>query len=106
MLDKNEYQRKWQRENKEKVAGYNKKYRETHKEKVKEIAKNWRLKNIDRVKEINKRSHIKFKETHNWSEYCDERRKARAERLMAQGIKNPWAVMNGGKPKYKEKENE
>ena len=96
MFDK----RKWQQENKEKVLEYNKRYRQKHKEKVKEIQQRYRQNNPEKIREIDKRSHQRFIKTHNWSEYCDKKRKERVERLKAQGIKNPWAVMNGREAKY------
>ena len=42
----------------------------------------------------------KFQETHNWSKYCGERRKERINRLIDNGCLNPYAVVNGAKPKY------
>ena len=43
----------------------------------------------------------KFKENHNWVEYCNEARKRRANRLIEEGCVNAYAVVaNGYKPKY------
>lgn len=76
-----ERHKKWQQENKDKVAEYSRKYRLNNLEKVKEINRNWRKNNPEKAKANDKRSHQRFIETHNWSEYVSERRKARAERL-------------------------
>ena len=80
-----ESHKKWQQENKDKVAEYN---------------RNWRKNNPEKAKENDKRTHQKFIETHNWVKYCDERRKARVQRLREQGVKNPWSVINGKEAKY------
>lgn len=38
----------------------------------------------------------KFKETHNWNEYCYASKLKRIERLKEQGVINPWSVANNG----------
>lgn len=101
-----EYHKKWQQENKDKVAEYSRKWRQENKEKAKEMKRNWRKNNPEKVKEIDKRSHQRFIETHNWSEYVSERRKARVQRLREQGIKNPWSVINGREAKYRDEKDE
>lgn len=95
-----EYHKKWQQENKDKVNSYSRNYYHRHKEKVKEIQNKWRKNNPDKAKANDKRSHQRFIETHNWSEYVTERKKARVEKLREQGVKNPWSVLNGREAKY------
>ena len=95
-----ESHKKWQQENKDKVAEYNRNWRKNNPEKAKEINRNWRKNNPEKAKENDKRTHQKFIETHNWVKYCDERRKARVQRLREQGVKNPWSVINGKEAKY------
>lgn len=112
-MNKKEYQKQYRLEHKDKYKEYNKKWYQSHKEERKEYNKKWRENNIERAREIcreylkkhpelNKKSYENFKATHNWSEYCKEARKRRIERLKAQGITNPYAVINGAEPKYKE----
>ena len=100
MFDKKAYMKKWQQENKEKVNAYARNYYCKNKEKVKEKIKGWRENNLDKVKEYNKKGYEKFIKTHNWNKYVNERRKARVQRLREQGVKNPWAVINGKEAKY------
>lgn len=99
-MSRTESHRKWQQENKDKVAEYSRKYRLNNLEKVKEINRNWRKNNPDKAKANDKRSHQRFIETHNWSKYVSERRKARVQRLREQGVKNAWSVINGKEAKY------
>lgn len=100
MFDQKAYTKKWKQENKDKVKEYNKRYYHKNKLEIDKAKKEWRENNAEKVKEYNRKSHQKFTETHNWAKYCDKRRKARAERLRAQGVKNPWSVINGKEAKY------
>lgn len=51
--------------------------------------------------ESQKRAMEKFKETHDWAEYCSAARKRRIERLNEEGVLNPYGVVaNGDTPKY------
>ena len=106
-MSRTESHRKWQQENKEKVREYNRKWQQENKEKMYEANKRWRKNNPEKVKEIEKRTHQRFIETHNWSKYVSERRKARVQRLREQGVKNAWAVViNGKEAKYREEKDE
>lgn len=50
-LNKNAYQREWNKKNRDKKREMDKKYRENNKEKIKEIHKLWREKNIEKIRE-------------------------------------------------------
>lgn len=51
--------------------------------------------------ESQKKAIENFKKNHNWTEYCNQARKRRIERLKEEGVLNPYAVAsNGEKPKY------
>lgn len=106
MFDMKEYHKKWQKENREKANFYSKKYYEKHKNKIKETQRKYRENNVEKIKEYRKKSHSKFLETHNWSKYCNERRRIKVEKLREQGVINAWAVVNGKEPKYKENKDE
>ena len=69
---------------KEYYKQYRKKYYQEHKEYFKEKQKEWRKNNPERTKEL-----VKY------------HRNKRAEKLMAEGVLNPWSVIVYGKePKY------
>ncbi len=71
---------------KEYYRQYRKKYYQEHKEKCKENHKNWRANNKEKWRELVKKSRDK-----------------RAEKLIEQGVINPWSVIAYGyDPKYKE----
>lgn len=113
-LKKNEYQRKYYATHQEQLREYRKKWYQEHKEETIETNNKWKEKNRDKVRnyskeymkshpEIGKKCYNNFKEKHNWSKYCSDARKRRAERLKEQGITNVWGVIvRGEKPKYKE----
>lgn len=66
---------------------YRKKYYQDHKEYFKEKQKEWRKNNPERTKEL-----VKY------------HRNKRAEKLMAEGVINPWSVIiKKTAPKYEEK---
>lgn len=96
---KKEYHKKYYQENKEKIKERTAKWREDNKEYHIQKSNEWlkahpetRTKNIE-----------KFKETHNWSEYCQNSRRKRVERLREQGCTNAWSVVvKGDEPKFKE----
>lgn len=105
----------WQKsENKEKLREYLKeykkrpeviekikKYREEHIEEIRRKAREYNKANPDKTK----KAYENFKEKHNWSKYCLERKRARVERLRAKGCTNAWSVCTrGAAPKYKEVE--
>lgn len=73
---------------KEYYRQYRKKYYQDHKEYFKEKSREWRKNNPERNKEL-----VKY------------HRNKRAERLIEQGVVNPWSVIAYGyDPKYKEKQ--
>ena len=96
-----ESSRKYREKNKELIAERQRKYYEEHPERKKEL--NESRKNYAREhKEEAKRNIETFKQKHNWVQYCAERRKARVERLKAEGVINAWEVCTkGAEPKYK-----
>lgn len=109
----NEYHREYYAKHKEKIKEQRKKYYQNNKEMHLAKSKKWKDNNKEKVREysreymkqhpeIGKKCSDNFKAKHNWYEYCKEARKRRAERLKAQGITNPYAVINGAEPKYKE----
>ena len=68
---------------------YGKKYYQEHKEYLKEYHKRWRKENAKR-----------------WNELSERSRNKKAAELIAQGIINPFSVINKkAKPKYKEEQN-
>lgn len=70
----------------EKQKEYGKKYYQNNKEKLKEYHKRWRSNNRER-----------------WNELSSKYRDNKAAELIAQGIVNPFSVINKkSKPKYKE----
>ena len=69
---------------KEYYKQYRKKYYQENKERFKEYHKKWRTENKKR-----------------WSEICYENREKRVARLIAQGVVNPFSVINKkAEPKY------
>lgn len=69
---------------KEYHKNYSKSYYQENKEKFREYHKKWRTKNKER-----------------WKELCYENREKRVARLIAQGVINPWSVINKkAEPKY------
>ena len=108
------YFRKYRKEHAKEIKEYQRKYYENNKDKVLERNRIYKGKDPEKWKkytsEYNKkhpeygiRSHEKFIETHDWTKYCSEARKRRADKLKEQGITNPYHYMNGGDPKYDKK---
>ena len=96
-----EQQKKWVEKNKDKIKEYRKKYYEEHIEKSKELNE-YRKKYAREHKEQAKQNIKKFQEKHDWVKYCADRRRARVERLKAQGVTNAWMVVTKSvEPKYK-----
>jgi len=49
-MNKKEYQKKYQKDNKEKINKHHRKYYQEHKERAREVAKQWQKKNKDKLK--------------------------------------------------------
>jgi len=77
MFNKKEYNRKWAKDNSEKIKGYNKKYYQKNKEKIKELAKEqskkWRKENPEKMERYQKEWERKNKDKRNI--YSNEWRK-------------------------------
>lgn len=81
----NELGKKYYQEHKEELKKRHKEYYEKHKEIIKDQTKTWKQNNKKR-----------------WVEICSNNRKKRVERLKKEGCINPWSVIRGYEPKYKQ----
>lgn len=117
---------------KEYMREYQKKYRETHRDEIREIMREYRKKNKDKITEYRKKYNEANREklnarqrkyyANNKDKYkkcilkrCERdgttpteivlnSKKRRVDRLVAEGVINPWSVINrGAAPKYEAK---
>lgn len=115
MQDK-EYWKEWRKNNKEKIKKSNKRYYEKNKEKLNEKAMQWYRehqewqkeyyeKNKEKIYESNKKWREKNKD--KFAKLCNDSRKRRVEKMKADGIINPWGVINKGEePRYASNNNQ
>lgn len=91
--------KEWREKNKDKAKEYSKKYREKHKEEIKQRTKEWRQNHKENWNEKMR----EYRKTHNTTTLVLNSKKRRVEKMRAEGITNPWYVINrGAEPKYKE----
>lgn len=95
MFDKKEYSRRYYKKNKDKIKEQQKKWYEKHPNYKKELYQ----KNKDKI--YQQQTEYRKKHKQRFTELCIASRRRRAERLRAEGITNPYAVINGYQPKYK-----
>ena len=108
-----EYRRDWNNKNREKLREYQRKYYQKNKERINELRKDYtrkyqreyyqkhKIELNEKYKESRKKSNERFRLKTNWSKYCYQKKKERIERLKAEGVTNPWSVVNNGAdPKY------
>lgn len=114
MFDLKEYRRQYYQAHKEERREYNKEYYQDNIEKFREKNKRWQKEHPEYRKENYKKNKEKIYESqtkyrHNNSKKVAQMvsvcRKRRVERLRAEGIINPWAVISGkSKPKYRKED--
>lgn len=94
----------------DKQKEYMRRYYQEHKDELREKAKQKRHKNPEKCREYQKKYYKEHKDDvygyqkkwisknrKKFSDLCHESRKRRVERLKAEGVINPWAVVTLGK---------